>query len=167
MKNPFKPWKEIKSWFKENPFLSGIAVGLFVLSLVSGFVGCASPNPNFNPAQPPSATNPPNVPNKTATDIVAGAGPAASLIPPPYSEILAGVLGLATIIAGTIAKSKNNQAIAASAATTQLATSVAAQGSAIAQAVIQHASNSPQAAPVFAAVNAALPPDPVAPTKTA
>ena len=126
-------------------------------------IGCAVPNPSYNSSQPPSGSNPPYAPNPAGTNAAGIAGAVAPFVPPPWGEVVGGIGALAAVIAGAIAKSKNNQAIAAQAATTQLATSVAAQGPAVAQAVIDHASGSAQAAPVFAAVNSALPPDPVTP----
>ena len=132
--------------------------------MLSLIVGCASPNPNFNPAQPPSATNPPNIPNKTVTTIVDTGTQIAPVVPPPYNTILLAGLGLATAVAGIFAKVKNDQATASAATTSQIAASVAAQGPLVAQAVTDHASNSPQATPVFAAINAKLPPDKISTT---
>jgi len=132
--------------------------------MLSLIVGCASPNPNFNPAQPPSATNPPNIPNKTVTTIVDTGTQIAPVVPPPYNTILLAGLGLATAVAGIFAKVKNDQATASAATTSQIAASVAAQGPLVEQAVTDHASNSPQATPVFAAINAKLPPDKISTT---
>ena len=157
--------KKLKSWFVKNPFMAGVIFGTLTLTTVLQIEGCASPNPNYDSTKPPSAANPPNLPNKPATDIANGAGVAAPVVPSPWGPIIGAVGALIGVVATAVANNKNNQAIAANATATQLATSVAAQGSTVAQAVIQHASNSAQAAPVFAAVNAALPPDPVAPPK--
>lgn len=137
--------------------LAGIYIAiLFVFLLVQG---CAATNPNYNASQPQSASNQPYLPNAAATNAAGIAGAVAAVVPPPYGTILGVVGTLIGAIAGAFAYQKN-------AAATQLATSVAAQGPAVAQAVIDHASSTPQAAAVFTAVNAQLPPDPVTPPKT-
>jgi len=124
----------------------------FLMAVI--IIGCASPNPNYNPALPVSGTNPAYLPNTNVTTGVAiGQGVNAVTAPVnPYAPFLDLGLGLAAAIATLIAKRKND-------ALSQLATSVVAQGASVAQAVTDHASNSPQAEPVFKAINAKLPPD--------
>lgn len=118
------------------------------------FVGCASPNPNFNPALPPSASNPPSVPNKTAAGLADLAGQIAPVAPAPYGPLVGGIGLLIGAVAGIIAKKNNDSKIAAQATTTQLAASVVAQGPTVAQAVLDHASNNEAVFPAVAnAVN--------------
>lgn len=156
MSNPFKPWREIN---KPGLFLAMSLTLSPLLLLLSP--GCASPNPSFNPAQPPSATNPQYVPNKTGTAILdtISAANAATAPANPYSIPIGIGVGAGYALLAWFAKSKTDQAAAAKATTAQIAASVAAQGPAVAQAVTDHASNTPLAVPVFAAINANLPPD--------
>lgn len=141
------------------------SIRLFALVCLLGFSGCASPNPAFNPAQPPSASNPPYVPNQTVTGIAATGNAIAPAVPAPWGTIITGALALATAIATGVAYQKNGALTAAQATTAQIAASVAAQGPAVAQAVVQHASNNDAVAPaVFAAINANLPPDKISPS---
>ena len=126
-------------------------------------IGCAAPNPTYNAQQQTTASNAPYAPNKTATDVSGVAAVVSQVTPPPWGTIIGAVGTLIGAIAGAVAYQKNNQAIANAATTTQLATSIAAQGPVVAQAITDHASNTPQATQVFTAINGALPPDKVVP----
>jgi hypothetical protein len=140
-----------------------LPIVLFMVATFAIIVGCASPNPAFNPAQPPSATNPPYVPNTNVTTGVAiGQGVNAVTTPVnPYSGLVDIGLGAAAAIAAWIAKRKNDQAAAANdhaaqqtAVANQLAASVVAQGNTVAQSVLDHASTNEAVFPAVAdAVN--------------
>lgn len=116
---------------------------LLSFAIASLIVGCASPNPTFNPGQPPSASNPPYVPNTNVTTGVAiGQGVNGVTAPfNPYSPLVDIGLATAAAVAAWIAKRKNDQAVASGAVASQLAASVVAQGPTIAQQVLDHASN--------------------------
>lgn len=133
------------------------------IAIVSLMVGCASPNPAFNPKEPPSATNPPYIPNTNATTAVAigQAANAATAPVNPYAPLVDIGLVAATAIAAWIAKRKNDQAQASAdaaaqhaATLNQLAASVVAQGPTVAQQVLDHAANNEAVFPAVAdAVN--------------
>ncbi len=105
-----------------------------LISIAAGFllIGCATPkilSPAI-PAQPaqPAITNAAtgivtpalpavaavpavitNLPNQTAMKIVSAGNEVAPFVPPPYGDILAGILGVVAAGAGLIARSKNKQ----------------------------------------------------------
>lgn len=97
-----------------------------LLALAFLLPGCAlaPKNPNYNPALPPtslSGNNPEYVPNVSGVSNAVAKGESINnAIPSPWQGLInnAGslVLGLTTIVAGLIAKSQNNKAVAANAA---------------------------------------------------
>jgi hypothetical protein len=146
-----------KLLFSGKQILLALATTAAIVLATSALTGCGTPNPNYHATQAPDLTNnPPYMPNQTGTGVVATGTQVAQFLPPPYDGLALGILGLASGVMTLIARQQNKKAI-------QLATSVAAQGPAVAQAVIDHASNSDQATAVFEAVNKALPPDKVVP----
>ena len=141
----------MKNPFKRHSLEFAFLAGMLMLAIL---IGCASPNPNFNPNVPISSTNQPNIPNTTVTKVVDTGSQVAPLVPPPYNGIVIAGLGLATAIAGIFAKVKNDQAAASAATTNQLAASVAAQGPTVSQQVLDHAANNEAVYPSVAdAVN--------------
>jgi len=129
---------------------------LVTVAIVTLLVGCASPNPTYNPSQPPSAGNPPYIPNTNVTTGVAiGQGVNGVTAPfNPYSPLVDIGLATAAAVAAWIAKRKNDQAVASGAVASQLAASVVAQGPTISQQVLDHASTNESVYPAVAdAVN--------------
>ena len=119
---------------------------------ISLLAGCASPNPNYDASKPASATNQPYAPNKSAAQAADTAGAVAPLVPPPWGTAVAGLGLLVGVVASTIAKIKNDQAISAAATASQLAASVVAQGPTVAQSVLDHASANEAVYPAVADV---------------
>lgn len=134
------------------------ALGLLILSTVA-LAGCTTANPNYNPAQPPSVTNPAYVPdtNKLAqvfTPIQAAATATAPV--DPYAGLvdlgIKGGLLLATLISGVIASSQTKKASAQAAATAHLATVLPDN---MVDKAVNTAPNAAVASTVAAALNAA------------
>lgn len=139
------------------------AFGLIILSIVA-FAGCAIRNPNYDASKPPTdypGSNPLYIP---PTNSIANVGATLHAVNnatapiDPYSPLAdRGIefgLGLATIIAGFIANTKNKQANTATAAAQHLATVLpdnmvtqainSAPTPAIASAVAAHLSAAPE-----------------------
>lgn len=138
------------------------ALGLIILTTVA-LAGCATKNPNYNPAQPAtpvSGNNPayvpdPNIAKYTAT--ATGANQATALVDPYAPIIQTGIetaAGIVTALSLLFANKKNNQANTATAAAQHLATVLpdnmvtqainSAPTPAIASAVAAHLSAAPE-----------------------
>jgi hypothetical protein len=98
------------------------------------------------PAIPPVVTS--YQPNQAVMQAVGYAQAAAPLVPAPYGEVLGGFASLAALVAGYVAKRKNDQLAAANAASDSHAAAAAAMASVIgnqpqlvAQAMTAAASN--------------------------
>jgi len=124
------------------------------------FAGCTTPNPNYNPNQPPSASNPPFSPDPRILSVSNAAAQLNSQLAPvnPYSDLSGwavklgfGALGL---ISGAVGSYKDRQAIvnAHAATISTLADGIVKAGSG--QAVLDHASSTDNFAAVATAINA-------------
>jgi hypothetical protein len=168
----------IKKWLN-NWTLQEIIIALVMTLVISAVItGCTTTNPNagqttvtqtgagpITNVEPPFVISPSlGAISNTVTGILGATAPInpyASLTTPLATLILTGI----GLVSGYLVQKKNTTAALNTAAThaatiNQLATSIAAQGNAVAQAVIDHASNNEGTAPaVFAAINAKLAPD--------
>lgn len=136
--------------------------GLIILSFVA-LAGCATKNPNYNPALPPTqltGTNPPFIPATNSISNIAGTAHTvndATAPADPYAPLVDKgidlVAGIATVLSLAFAKRKNNQAVTANAAAAHLATVLpdnmvaqavnSAPNQAVAAAVAAHLSAAP------------------------
>lgn len=122
------------------------------------FYGCTTANPNFNPNQPPSASNPPFSVDPRITDYSNRVAQIAQAAAPanPYAGAtdwaiklgFGAVAGISAIVAGI----KNRQAGAATNALGVIADGVVKAGAG--QAVLDHASTTDHFVTVATAINA-------------
>lgn len=132
---------------------------LFTLAVAAlCFYGCTTPNPNYNPSQPPSPTNPPfsvdpriNDYSNRVAQIAQAAAPAN-----PYAGVtdlaIKWGFGLAFGISAIVAGIKNKQAGTATNALGVIADGVVKAGAG--PAVLDHASTTDHFATVANAINA-------------
>ena len=133
---------------------------LFVSLAAIWFAGCTTANPNYNPNQPPSASNPPFSTDPRILSVSNAAAGLNSQLAPinPYSDPTGwGVklgFGLIGLVSGAVAAYKNRQAVVDQHAATigTLADGIVKAGAG--QAVLDHASGTDNFAPVATAINA-------------
>lgn len=135
--------------------------GLILLTLIP-LAGCVAPNPNYNPAQPPtsvSGSNPQYIPDTNSISKAGGiatATNAATAPADPYAPIVQGgieaVLALVTAVSVAVANSKNKKANTATAAAQHLATVLPDN---LVDKAVNTAPNAQVAAAVAAHLNAA------------